>query len=61
MWVYIPYYRKVCSKNYQQKILNTIEAKGETKEFANKSGKKIIKHKATINQFGVINVGISKF
>lgn len=61
MWIYIPFFRSICKKKYQNDILNNIENTAETKQVKNKSGRWVTKHKATLKQFGVINVGISKF
>lgn len=60
-WIYVPFFRKVCKTKYQHKVLDTIEGGSETIEVVNKSGKTVTKHKATLKQFNVINVGVSKF
>jgi hypothetical protein len=59
MWIYIPYYRKICKNSFQNKILDTIEANAETKEVVNRSGKTIVKHKATFRQFNCLNISIN--
>ena len=51
----------VCKKPAQVKVLDTIEANARTMQFVNKSGNLITKHKATLGQFGVLNVGLIKF
>lgn len=51
----------VCKKSFQIKVLDTIELNAVTREFKNEDGKLVIKHKVTIGQWGVLNVGITKF
>ena len=61
MYIYLPYYRQVCKKPHQVKVLDTVENHGETKRFRNDSGKVIVKHKTTLGQFSVLNVGLVKY
>jgi len=59
MWIYIPYYRQVCKKPFQNKVLDTIDQCAETIQVVNKSGNTIIKHKITVKQFAIITRGIA--
>ena len=61
MYIYLNYYRMVCMRPSQIRVLDDIEVNAKTMQFINKSGKLITKHKATIGQWGVISVGITKF
>ena len=61
MYIYLNYYRQICKEPKQIKVLNTIEKTAETKRFKNGSGKIITKHKTTLGQFFVLNVGVTKY
>lgn len=61
MYIYLSYYRMVCTRTNQVEVLNFIEATAKTRQFINKSGRLVTKHKATLGQWGVLNIGLSKF
>lgn len=59
MYIYINYYKQICKKPSQIKLLDKIERYSKTIETKNKSGETIIKHYVGFWDFNKLNIGVT--